>query len=449
MSAEVFQSFNHQLTNNGPVQIGLMKPFIEDGSGYGLDRQRASQLGLLGKKCVVINQGYRQKIGDDGKYKQVAINKIMTAERAIQLGYRHQNLAQNAYAFPKESMIQLDTAILRESRFRLGASEDLENSNTYGGFNGMAKTILEYQMIDDSGEAITDMDGRSPGRNDNPLYALQGMPLAITHSDFEIGARQQAMSKNTPGEALDTTKGEASGRRIAESIERQVIGVETGIKAGGTGLLSGGYAYGTSAQVFGYLTFPGRLTKTNLYRPTGIGRSGSGWVPNDTILDVLAMKDSLVLNKFYGPWMIYHSNDWDQYLDRDYNVFSTVSGGNSVAGGTITLRERLKKIPNVVDVKRLDMLTATALATPVTPGTSTSAYDIAGPTTANPFTFIMVQQTAQVARMVVGLGITTVQWEEMGGMVLKFKVMCIKAPQIRATFAGNCGLLHANASTGS
>jgi hypothetical protein len=440
--SDVFQTFNHRMSE---TQLGLMKPFIEDGSGYGLDAAQASKLGLLGKKCVTLNVGYRQKVDDKGNYYPVAIKKIMTAERAIQLGFRHQNLAQNAYAFPKESMIQLDTAILRESRFRLGALEDLRASNVYGGFNGMSKTMLEYQMIDDSGEAIVDMDGRTPGRNDDPLYALQGMPLAITHSDFEIGARQQAMSKNTPGEALDTTKGEMAGRRIAESLERQVIGVETGIKAGGTGLLTGGYAYGTSAQVFGYLTFPGRLTKTNLYKPTGVGRAGTGWVPNDTILDVLAMKDSLVLNKFFGPWMIYHSNDWDQYLDRDYNIFTA---GGSVAGGTITLRERLKKIPNVQDVKRLDLLTASALALPTTPGSSSSTTDLAGPTSANPFTLVMVQMNAQTARLVVGLDVTTVQWEEMGGMVLKFKVMTIQAPQIRATYAGNCGLLHANGSAG-
>lgn len=444
--SEVFQSFNHSLRNDGPVQVGLMRPFIEDGTGPGMDAVKASQLGMLNKKCVTFNVGYRQKYDEaTGKYHQVAIRKQMTAERAMQLGYRHQNLSLNAYAFPKESMIQLDTVILRESRFRLGAFEDLKNANSYGGFNGMAKTLLEYQMIDDSGEAVVDMDGRSPSRDDGPLYALQGMPLAITHSDFEIGARQQAMSKNTPGESLDTTKAEAAGRRIGESLERQTIGVETGIKAGGTGLLTGGYAYGTSAQVFGYLTFPGRLTKTNLYKPTGVGRAATGWVPNDTILDVLAMKDSLVLNKFFGPWMIYHSNDWDQYLDRDYNVFTA---GGSVAGGTITLRERLKKIPNVQDVKRLDLLTATALGLPVTPGTFTSAIDIAGPTSANPFTLVMVQMTSEVARAVIGLAITTVQWEEMGGMVLKFKVMTIQAPQIRATYAGNCGLLHANASTG-
>jgi hypothetical protein len=33
--------------------------------------------------------------------------------------------------------------------------------------------------------------------------------------------------------------------------------------------------------------------------------------------------------KFYGPFMLYHSNDWDQYLDNDYIV---VQGAGNVSG---------------------------------------------------------------------------------------------------------------------
>jgi hydroxymethylglutaryl-CoA reductase len=74
--------------------------------------------------------------------------------------------------------------------------------------------------------------------------------------------------------------------------------------------------------------------------------------------------------------------------------------------------------------------------------------DVANITTANPWTLILVQLTKDVARAVVGQDITTIQWEEKGGLVLKFKVMAIMVPQLRATFAGNCGILHANASSG-
>jgi len=53
-----------------------------------------------------------------------------------------------------------------------------------------------------------------------------------------------------------------------------------------------------------------------------------------------------------------------------------------------------------------------------------------------------VQQTSDVIREVVGMDITTVQWEEEGGMRLNFKVMAILVPQLRADFNGNTGIVH-------
>jgi hypothetical protein len=54
---------------------------------------------------------------------------------------------------------------------------------------------------------------------------------------------------------------------------------------------------------------------------------------------------------------------------------------------------------------------------------------------------ILVQMTADVARAVTGMDITTVQWETNGGMRVNFKVMCIKVPQIRSDFNGATGIL--------
>jgi hypothetical protein len=152
-------------------------------------------------------------------------------------------------------------------------------------------------------------------------------------------------------------------------------------------------------------------------------------VPADTLKDVLACLDTLKLNKFFGPFMLYHSNDWDQYMDSDY----ILTGGNVA---TKTLRERLRDIEGVEDVRRLDFLMASA----------TAAGDPANVSTTFPFTLLFVQMTPDVARAVNGLDITTVQWESQGGMRLNFKVLCIQVPQLRCDFYGNCGILHANAS---
>jgi hypothetical protein len=58
------------------------------------------------------------------------------------------------------------------------------------------------------------------------------------------------------------------------------------------------------------------------------------------------------------------------------------------------------------------------------------------------YTMIMVQMTPDVARAINGMDLTTVQWEEKGGMQLQFKVMCIQVPQLRYDYNGNSGIMH-------
>jgi hypothetical protein len=204
--------------------------------------------------------------------------------------------------------------------------------------------------------------------------------------------------------------------------------VQTGPTYGGASTYVGGYDI-TSA-VYGYLNYPKRLTKTQLYIPTGNGRSGTGWVASDTLKDVLSCLDTLKYNKFYGPFMIYHSDDWDQYLDGDY----ILTGGNVA---TQTLRERIRAIEGISDVRRLDFLFSS------TTDRSAGGPGLENVTTAYPFTMIFVQMTPDVARAVNGMDITTVQWSEHGGMIFKFKVMCIQVPQLRSDFYGNAGILQA------
>ncbi len=280
------------------------------------------------------------------------------------------------------------------------------------------------------------MDGLTEGRTDAPKFQLEGLPLPITHSDFWFSSRRLAISRNT-GTPLDTTMGESAGRRVAEMIEKTLLGVETGITYGGASTQTGGY--GRTPSVYGYTNFPARLTKTTIYNPTMNGRAGTsgGWVPADLIKDVLLMRQSLYNNKFYGPFTLYHSNDWDTYLDNDY----ILTGGNVA---TQTLRDRLRDIEGITDVKRLDFLAA---ETHLTQGTGAAiGIDPAQIGTTFPFTIIMVQMTPDVARAVNGMDITTVQWETVGGMRLNFKILCIQVPQLRADFYGQCGILHGNAS---
>ena len=93
-------------------------------------------------------------------------------------------------------------------------------------------------------------------------------------------------------------------------------------------------------------------------------------------------------------------------MDEDYEV----------AKGDNTLRDRIGAIEGVDRPQTLDFL----------------------PTK----TLLLVQKTPDVARMVVGMDVTTVQWESKGGMELNFKVMAIMVPQLRADFNSNTGIVH-------
>lgn len=389
--------------DDGTWDKGWRKPFLDS----------------RGRLAVTVNMG-RWTVE---KGRRVPVKDHVLVRDAVNNGLMLPPPVTNATALRKEEWLQLDSVVVRAARFRLRAYADLSASNSFGGFNGMGKTILERETMSDPGEAIVDMDGLTEGRSDAPQFQLQGLPLPITHSDFWFSSRKLTISRNT-GTPLDTVMGEASGRRVGEMIEKTTIGVTTGITYGGASTQITGY--GRTSSVYGYLNFPARLTKTNITTPTGSNAAS-------TLADVLSMRQSLINNKFYGPFMLYHSNDWDTFLDNDY----ILSGGNVA---TQTLRERLKAIEGIQDVRRLDFLFGTA---PTYPNNTSGLTPPGGNVdiTLKPFTWIMVQMTSDVARAVNGMDITTVQWESVGGMRLNFKVMAIQVPQLFADHYNDCGLL--------
>jgi len=346
-----------------------------------------------GKKYVTVNTG--RKTWDEKLQQAVPVYQKRLITDMMHAGVS--TPVMNATTLRKDEWIMLDQAVIKAARGRLRAWADLAAYNTYK-IDGMSKMLLEYETMSDPGSAVVDMDGMAAGPADTPLFQLQSLPLPITHSDFWYSSRRLAASRNT-GMGLDTLMAEAAGRRVAEMVEKTLIGVETGITYGATP--SGGQA----STVRGYTNTPQRATKTDMTAPDGTNGS--------TVLgDWLDLRDELYQNNFWGPYMAYTSTDYDQYLD---NLFST---SEPSAG---SLRSRLLQIDDIVDIKRLDYLTDT-------------------------FTVILVQMTSDVARAVIGMDFTTMQWESMGGMRTNFKVMAIMSPQLRADYNGNSGIAHGTTS---
>jgi uncharacterized linocin/CFP29 family protein len=250
----------------------------------------------------------------------------------------------------------------------------------------MGRTVLQYEDQSDISDAEISMDGLRRTEGDRPEYNLKNLPLPIISKNFSFSARQVNTSRNgsTP---VDTTTAELATEKVAEYVEKLTLGeLNT-------------YAYG-GGTIYGFTNFTNRLTKT-ITNPTA-----GGWTPTTTVEEVLAMRQQAYNAFHYGPYMLWNSPAWDQYLDDDY----------SAAKGDITLRERLLKIGNIQDVRTVDHLSDTTL--------------------------LLVQMTSNVVRIVNALEFVTLQWETEGGLNLEYKVMVIMVPQLRADQNDNTGIVH-------
>jgi uncharacterized linocin/CFP29 family protein len=287
----------------------------------------------------------------------------------------------------KDAWKQLDAAILRAAVAPLRVVADLRAAGlTYNIPNGMGKTVLEYQRMTDVNDAMVTMDPSVIGENDRPEFDLNFLPLPVTHKGFHLNIRELAASRNS-NMPLDTGMGELSARKVAEMVEKITLGTATGATYGG-------------GTVYGLTNFGSRLLKT-LTSP-----ASTGWTAVTTLAEVLAMKQQSKDAKHYGPWMLYFSSAWDQYIDNDM----------STSYPNKTLRMRLREIDGIQDARTSNWL---------------SSYDV-----------VLVEMTTETVRMVIGLELMTLEWQELGGLRTNFKVMTIQVPQIRADIADNCGVVH-------
>lgn len=385
--------------------------FIINGQGHGAVAERLQEVRydphLMrpyidedGTPCCTINTGRRQRNAETNRMEPVL--EVYTIRELRDMGI--ESPVFNAATLRKDEWIQLDRVVQESYLERLRAWTDLQAAASFGGFDAMSKMVLEHETMNKPGIALMDMDGDRDGQADTPLFQLEGMPLPLVYSSFSYSKRRLMASRNS-GTPLDTVMGRFAGRAVAEVIERVTIGTLAGMTYGAS------TRYSRASTVYGYTTFPDRLLKTDLTVPTGLN-------PQATVDDVLEMREQLYDAKRFGPYMIYHSTDWDRYLDNDY---AFTAGATYGVNPNKTLRNRLREIDGIMDVRRLDFLTSDN----------------------DPFTLIMVQMTEDVCRAIDGMGLSTVQWESMGGARINFRSMAIQVPQMRSDYDGNCGILQA------
>jgi hypothetical protein len=160
----------------------------------------------------------------------------------------------------------------------------------------------------------------------------------------------------------------------------------------------GTYAYG-GGTIYGYLDFPHINTVTLAQNWDASGKTGA-----EIIIDVRAMKQASITDRFYGPWMLYVPTSYETVLDADY-----------VSGYPKTIRSRIEEINGIVGVQVSDKMTTNKC--------------------------VLVQLTSNVVRLVNGLALTVVEWQTEGGMVFHYKIMLIQVPQLRADQNDRTGIV--------
>ena len=298
----------------------------------------------------------------------------------------YQTVQVNSGTLRRDEWKQLDDAVVGVAETRLNGINDLvEKGLVYNLGNAMGTTVLESHDISDSLEADLTMDGITRARNDRVNYSTNYLPVPIIHVDYEINARVLAASRNM-GNALDTTQAERASRKVSERLEKMLFTDET-------------YTFG-GGSIYSYVNFPDK-NDVSLSKSW----SDSGTTAAEVLADVIALKQKSIDELHYGPWMIYVPTAYETKLDEDYDV-----SGES----TQTIRERILKIGGIQGIKVVDTLPDDHV--------------------------VFVQMTPDVVRLVRGLGIQNVEWQQEGNMITKYKVMTIQVPQIRSDYNGKSGI---------
>jgi len=284
----------------------------------------------------------------------------------------------------------IDQAIVKIARERLVAANDLQaNGLTYPISNGLGSTVLQWETQSDFEAAEMDMEARKSSAEDRTVFETNYMPLPIIHKSFSISLRTLEASR-TSGDPLDTVNAENAARQVVEKVEDVIL------------LGASSFAYG-GGTLYGYKDHINRNTVT-----LASNWDASSTTGEDILDDVLAMLKSATNDRHYGDFILYIPTDYDDILDNDFKSYSDKS-----------IRQRLLEIPKIQAIRAADRLTDNHV--------------------------LLVEMRPETVKLVIGLPMTTLQWEEQGGLLLKFKIMTIMLPWIRSDQDGRLGIVHLSA----
>lgn len=305
-------------------------------------------------------------------------------------------VSANARTLDYEEWEDRDDMVVPETQEVLTAVDDLVNAG-FTRDTSLARLVSVYQKSNDFDDiAERSMDGRARSVEDSTVKEIAGVPLPISHVDYEISAREQQNSQNF-GEDLETEDAEKAGRELREDLEDLIF------NGWGTSVTTerGTFSIG------GYTTDSSRIT----------GSATGDWGTPSNVLDTLdAMLADMEQqgpnnNEGYmpeqeGAWVYVPTAQWGQVTRQ----------ADPRGDGNMNIRTRIQQDYPYVDIRHAGSLSGGNI--------------------------VMVAQNRNVVDLADAQAPTNMSWDVEGGMATRFKALACRVPRIKSTKAGRSGIVH-------
>lgn len=304
--------------------------------------------------------------------------------------YKNRIVVKNAILRSRD-WEQIDAGVRDVMRQPLVGLDDLRANGLTQSLDGLGVSVSTYDQIGDMSPAAVHMS-ITPWKSekDRPVFAAVSVPVPVITKPFMLDLRTLDASRRNGHEGLDVTGIRVATQKVRESIEEMIFN-GSDVKIG-------------TMSIYGFANHPYRIADTA--GNFGGGDWGTDTNPHKTISGMIA---ALVARGFNGPFGAYVSAT--QYA-QSLNLT-----GDAKTETQLSVIQRT--IPDLRFIKRAPKLNSTTGE------------------------IIVYQLTKEVVDIAIGQDITTVSWQEFGGLVNEFMVIAAMVPRFKSDIDNNLGVAHA------